>query len=73
MEVDALMKGKSENKVKKGKEQGKDKSKEKSKRNSKDKTTEGTSDMSNVKCFFWKRHARPFWVWLAEKKTVGHQ
>ena len=63
-EVDALMKGKGENKGKgKGKERkkkDKDKGKEKGKGNSKDKAKEGTSDTSNVKCFFRKEkgHAR---------------
>ena len=77
MEVDALMKGKGKNKGKsKGKEKGKDKGKEKGKAKSKDKAKEGTSDMSNVKCFFCKEkgHARKdcpkFSAWLAEKKTV---
>ena len=55
MEVDALMKGKGKNKGKgKGKEKGKDKGKEKSKGKSKDKPKEGTTDTSNVKCFFCK-------------------
>ena len=74
MEVDALSKGKGKNKGKgKGKEKGKDKGKEKSK----DKPKEGTSDTSNVKCFFCKEkgHTRKdcpgFSAWLAEKKTVG--
>ena len=78
MEVDALMKGKGGNKGKgKGKEKGKDKGKEKGKGKSKDKVKEGTSDMSNVKCFLCKEkgHAREdcpkFSAWLAEKKTVG--
>ena len=76
MEVDALMKGKGGNKGKgKGKEKGNDKGKGKSK----DKVKEGTSDMSNVKCFLCKEkgHAREdcpkFSAWLAEKKTVGHE
>ena len=80
MEVDALMKGKGKNKGKgKGKEKGKDKGKEKGKGKSKDKPKEGTSDTSNVKCFFCKEkgHTRKdcpkFSAWLAEKKTVGHE
>ena len=82
MEVDAHMKGKSQNKGKcKGKEKGKDKDKgkEKGKAKSKDKSKEGTSDTSSVKCFFCKErgHARKdcpkFSAWLAEKKTVGHE
>ena len=60
MEVDALVKGKGKNKGKgKGKEKGKDKSKEKSKGKSKDKWKEGTTDTSNVKCFFFKENATP--------------
>ena len=77
-EVDALMKGKGKNKCKgKGKEKGKDKGKEKSKGKSKDEPKEGTSDTSNVKCFFCKEkgHTRKdclkFSAWFAEKKTVG--
>ena len=72
MEVDALMKGK-------GKNRGKGKGKEKGKGKSKDKAKEGTSDTSNVKCFFCKEegHTRKdcpkFSAWLAEKKTVGHE
>ena len=68
MEVDALMKGK-----------GKGKGKEKGKAKSKDKPKEGTSDTSNVKCFFCKEkgHARKdcpkFSAWLDERKTVGHE
>ena len=53
MEVDALMKGRGENKGK-GKEKGKDKGKEKGKGKSKVKAKEGTSDMSKMKCFFRK-------------------
>ena len=72
MEVDALMKGQ-------GKNKGKNKGKEKGKAKSKDKPKEGTSDTSNMKCFFCneKGHARKvcpkFSAWLAEKKTVGHE
>ena len=80
MEVGALMKGKGKNKGKgKGKEKGKDKSKEKGKGKSKDKAKEGTSDTSNVKCFFCKEKGHTpkdcpwFSAWLAEKKTVGHE
>ena len=76
MEVDALMKGKGKNKGKgKGKEKGKDKGKEKSKGKRKDKPKEGTTDTSNVKCFFCKqkghtRKDRPkFSAWLAEKNS----
>ena len=78
MEVDALMKGRGENKGK-GKEKGKDKGKEKGKGKSKVKAKEGTSDMSKMKCFFRKEkgHARKdcteFSASLAEKKTVGHE
>ena len=55
MEVDALMKGKGKNKGKgKGKEKGTDKSKQKGKGKSKHRSKEGTSDTSNVKCFFCK-------------------
>ena len=55
MKVDALMKGKGKNRGKgKGKEKGKDKGKEKSKGKNKYKPKEGTSDTSNVKCFFFK-------------------
>ena len=66
MEVDALTKGKG-----KGKENGKAKSK--------DKPTEGTSDISSMKCFLCKGkgHARKdcpkFSACLAETKTVGHE
>ena len=74
------MKGKGKNKGKgKGKEKGKDKGKEKSKGKSKDKPKEGTTDTSNVKCFFCKEkgHAREdcpkFSAWLAEKKIVNHE
>ena len=76
MEVDALMKGNGKNK---GKGKGKDKGKEKGEAKSKDKPKEGTSDTSNMKCFFCKEksHARKdcpkFSAWLAEKKTVGHE
>ena len=80
MEVDALMKGKSKNKVKgTGKEMGKENDKEKGKGKSKVKAKEGTSDTSNVKCFFCKEegHTRKdcpkFPAWLADKKTVGHE
>ena len=72
MEVDALMEGK-------GKNKGKGKDKEKGKGKSKDKAKEGTSNTSNVKCFFCteKGHARKDCpkssAWLAEKKTVGHE
>ena len=54
-----------------------DKGKEKGKAKSKDKAKEGTSDMSNVKCFFRmeRGHAQKdcpkFSAWLAEKKTVS--
>ena len=78
MEVDALMKGKGKNKDKdKNKEKGKDKDKEKNKGKSKDKSKEGTTDTSNMKCFFYKEkgHSRKdypkFSTWLVEKKTVG--
>ena len=80
MEVDALMKGKGKNEGKsKGKGKGKDKGIEKSEGKSKDKPTEGTTDTSNVKCFFCKGkgHTRKdcpkFSAWLAEMKTVGHE
>ena len=51
----------------------------KGKGKNKDKAKEGTSDTSNMKCFFCKEkgHARKdclkFSAWLAEKKTVGHE
>ena len=74
------MKGKGKNNSKgNGKGKGKDRGKEKSKRKSKDKPKEGTTDTSNVKCFFCKEksHTRKdcpkFSAWLAEKKTVGHE
>ena len=54
------------------------KSKCRKKDKSKDKAKEGTSDTSNVKCFFCKEkgHTRKvpkFSAWLAEKKIVGHE
>ena len=51
----------------------------KSKGKSKDKPKEGTTDTSNVKCFFCRErgHTRKdcpkFSAWLAKAKTVGHE
>ena len=70
MEVEALMKGKGKNK---GKGNGKEKGKEKGKRKSQDQAKEGTSDTSNVKCFFCKEigHLRKdcprFSAWVARQ------
>ena len=77
MEVDALMKGKGKTKANaRAKRRAKTKAKRKNKGKSKDNPKEGTSDTSNVKCFFCKEkgHTRKdcpkFSAWLAEKKTV---
>ena len=72
MEIDALTKGK-------GKEKGKSKEKGKDKAKNKDKPKEGAPDKSSMKYFFCKEKGHTpkecphYSIWLAEKKTAGHE
>ena len=65
MELDALMNDK-------GKNKGKEKCKQKGKGKSKDKPKEGTTDTSNVKCFFCEEtgHSREDCSSLRRKQWV---